>query len=63
MRFICLTLSTLILLVGCSAHGPSIDVTPARVDIDMPTVRVGDHHHHGGKGTHCPPGQAKKGRC
>lgn len=43
----------LITLTGCQLRGPSVDVSGPRVILD-------DSH---SKGSHCPPGQAKKGNC
>lgn len=40
-----------ILTAGCAIRGPGIRLAPVGVEIG----------HDGG--THCPPGQAKKGRC
>jgi len=44
----------LISLTGCQLSGPSINVSGPKVILD-------DNSNN--KGTHCPPGQAKKGRC
>ncbi len=41
-------------LTGCELVGPSVKV-------EGPKVIIGDASH--GVGTHCPPGQAKKGKC
>jgi hypothetical protein len=61
MRYIFATFVT-ILLMGCTVTPPSV-----RVASPVPVVVVEDHDHghsHGhGHGNHCPPGQAKKGRC
>ena len=43
-------------LQGCEVRGPSVRVHPPSVEIE------GSGHGHG-NGAHCPPGQAKKGRC
>lgn len=42
-------------LAGCEVMGPSVKVEPPKVRVDG--VRVEDN------ARHCPPGQAKKGRC
>ena len=41
-----------VLTTGCTVRGPSVRV-------DVPGVEIGME----GGGVHCPPGQAKKGRC
>jgi hypothetical protein len=41
-----------VLTTGCTIKGPS-------VKLEAPGVEIGMQ----GGGTHCPPGQAKKGRC
>ncbi len=48
-----------LLLSACTLRGPSVEVRPPDVAID------GIHGHGDGHrgGRHCPPGQAKKGRC
>ncbi|MED5525775.1 hypothetical protein [Gallaecimonas pentaromativorans] len=43
-------LAALSLLAGCTLRGPEVRVKAPEVVVD-------------GQGTHCPPGQAKKGRC
>ncbi|AUU23288.1 hypothetical protein IL332_18345 [Aeromonas caviae] len=48
------------LLSACSS-GP-VRVHGADVSVDDTRIRVSDGDH-GGDGTFCPPGQAKKGRC
>jgi uncharacterized lipoprotein YajG len=47
---------SVLILQGCEVRGPSLKVTPPSVEVE------GAGHGHG-NGTHCPPGQAKKGRC
>ena len=47
-----LLLLSLTLATGCTVRGPSVKV-------DLPGVKFGVD----GGGTHCPPAQAKKGRC
>ncbi len=42
-------------LTGCAVRGPSVTVEPPKVIIPGVIVE--------GQGKHCPPGQAKKGRC
>lgn len=42
-------------LTACEVMGPSVKVEPPRVRVDGVVVE--------GQGKHCPPGQAKKGRC
>ena len=49
-----LPLVLLISLAGCELVGPSVKVSGAKVVVDENT---------NGNGVHCPPGQAKKGRC
>jgi hypothetical protein len=49
-----LPLVLLITLAGCQLRGPSVDVSGPRIILD---------DNSGSKGTHCPPGQAKKGNC
>jgi nitrous oxidase accessory protein NosD len=44
-------------VTGCAVRGPSVTVEPPKVII--PGVVVEGH----GKNKHCPPGQAKKGKC
>lgn len=44
-------------LSGCAVRGPSVTVEPPKVLI--PGVVVEGQS----QGKHCPPGQAKKGRC
>lgn len=44
-------------LTGCAVRGPSVTVEPPKVIV--PGVVVEGHGH----GKHCPPGQAKKGKC
>lgn len=46
-------------VTGCAVRGPSVTVEPPKVI--MPGVVVEGHGH--GKNKHCPPGQAKKGKC
>lgn len=48
--FVALILVTL--ASGCTVRGPS-------VKMEVPGVEIGV----AGGGTHCPPGQAKKGNC
>lgn len=43
-------------LSGCELVGPSVKV-------EGPKVIIGDADAAHGKGSHCPPGQAKKGKC
>jgi hypothetical protein len=43
-------------LTGCAVRGPSVTVEPPKVIV--PGVVEGHGH-----GKHCPPGQAKKGKC
>lgn len=56
-------LSTTIVLISaltvsaCEVTGPKIKVEPPKVKIDG--VKVESH----GSQSHCPPGQAKKGKC
>lgn len=38
-------------LAGCEIRGPSVRIKPIVIDVE------------GGGGSHCPPGQAKKGNC
>ncbi|WP_341501382.1 hypothetical protein [Gallaecimonas sp. GXIMD4217] len=45
-----------LLLNACAIRGPSLEIKPPQVEID-------GVHSSGGHGKHCPPGQAKKGRC
>jgi len=47
-------IALLILLTGCTVRGPSISVSGPKVVVD---------DHSKSKRSHCPPGQAKKGRC
>ena len=44
-------------LTGCAVRGPSVTVEPPKVIV--PGVVVEGQGH----GKHCPPGQAKKGKC
>ncbi|EIW88001.1 hypothetical protein AGRI_12386 [Alishewanella agri BL06] len=44
-------------LTGCTIRGPSVKVEPPKVII--PGVIVEGEK----QGKHCPPGQAKKGKC
>jgi len=44
-------LTLVIITSGCTITGPGIKLKPASVEIGQ------------GGSTHCPPGQAKKGRC
>lgn len=48
------SLSILILLTGCTLRGPSIKLSGPEVIVDDSSKS---------KGSHCPPGQAKKGNC
>ena len=50
--FVCTTLMVMMLTAACTVRGPSVKVR-------VPGVEVGVE----GNSTHCPPGQAKKGRC
>ena len=52
MKNIIYVLMLIALTTGCTVKGPS-------VKLDVPGVEIGMS----GGGTHCPPGQAKKGRC
>ena len=45
-------LMLVVLSTGCTVRGPSVRV-------DVPGVEIGVQ----GGAVHCPPGQAKKGRC
>lgn len=45
-------------LAACTVTPPSV-----RVDAPVPVISVETHEHGHGHGQHCPPGQAKKGRC
>jgi hypothetical protein len=49
-----LPLVLLMSLTGCQLVGPSIKVSGPKVIID---------DNSNSNGTHCPPGQAKKGKC
>jgi hypothetical protein len=49
-------LVSLIVTSGCEILGPSVKVEPPRVKV--PAVESESP-----PGQHCPPGQAKKGRC
>jgi hypothetical protein len=57
MRYVFATFVA-ILLVGCTVIPPSV-----RVASPVPVIAVEQDHDHGHGGHHCPPGQAKKGRC
>lgn len=50
----------MMVLGACTVRGPSVRVNPPSVEWDG--YRYNDRHGHPG-GYHCPPGQAKKGRC
>lgn len=47
-------------LAGCTLKGPELRVKPP---VEVKVEGDHGHHHHGGNGKFCPPGQAKKGRC
>lgn len=49
-------LASMMVTSGCEILGPSVKVEPPRVKV--PAVESGSP-----PGQHCPPGQAKKGRC
>lgn len=59
MHYIFATFMT-VLLAGCTVTPPSV-----RVASPVPVIVVEDHDHGHShdRGRHCPPGQAKKGRC
>ena len=42
-------------LTGCEVVGPRVKVEPPKVKVPVVVVEE--------QGKHCPPGQAKKGRC
>lgn len=48
----------IVTLSGCEIMGPRVKVEPPRVRVPAIEVEGGGHPGH-----HCPPGQAKKGRC
>lgn len=52
-------------ITGCTVTPPSVRVAPVPViRVASPVViETDDDHHHGHGRRHCPPGQAKKGRC
>ncbi|MDQ9170399.1 hypothetical protein Q8A64_08235 [Oxalobacteraceae bacterium R-40] len=47
-------------LAGCTVTPPSVRVASP---VPVIAVETSDHGHSHGNGQHCPPGQAKKGRC
>ncbi|MGI2107681.1 hypothetical protein [Shewanella sp. Arc9-LZ] len=49
-----LPLVLLVFLAGCELIGPSVRVSGPKVIVDDSS---------NSNGTHCPPGQAKKGKC
>lgn len=51
LSFLLLSTALLTNLAGCTVHGPGIKIRPPI------------HVEGGGSIGHCPPGQAKKGRC
>ena len=55
-----LCLLAVIMLTGCEVMGPSVKVEPPKVKVKGVVVE-GVQVQTGS--THCPPGQAKKGRC
>ncbi|MFC4655041.1 hypothetical protein ACFO3I_08445 [Rheinheimera marina] len=44
-------------LTGCEVVGPRVKVEPPKVKVPVVVIEGQD------QGKHCPPGQAKKGRC
>lgn len=48
------------MLAACTVTPPSVRVASP---VPVVTVETHDHGHGHGQGRHCPPGQAKKGRC
>lgn len=54
----------LVSLTGCEVLGPSVKVTGPKVIVDDSGYKnVIYTENTKSKGTFCPPGQAKKGRC
>jgi hypothetical protein len=47
-------------LVSCTVIPPSVRVASP---VPVVVVETDDHDHGHSHGRHCPPGQAKKGRC
>ena len=45
-------------LTGCVIHGPGVKIKAPKIVVPGVEIEVED-----AGGTHCPPGQAKKGRC
>jgi hypothetical protein len=59
MRYIFAMFVT-VLLAGCTVTPPSVRIASP---VPVIAVETPDHDHGHGHGRHCPPGQAKKGRC
>ncbi|MCA1928281.1 hypothetical protein [Rheinheimera sp.] len=54
---VAIVVSSMSALTACAVRGPSVTVEPPKVIV--PGVIVEGQGH----GKHCPPGQAKKGKC
>ena len=58
MKKVVVFFGLLYLLSGCVIRGPKVKIEPPAVEVVPPIEVEGT-----GKSKHCPPGQAKKGRC